>query len=302
MIRTSTPPGTIARHIVASLKECAPFKRWRSQVITRAEYSQELDAVLACRPSELSENSCALSARMHWNPRPFVDAVLTSCRTQGMITHRHPLAHRTLGQFSFEMDTQWDHATYSTYIFPEEAQLLYAIAQSRRPARIGVMGSYYGYWAAWAIAGAGSSLEEVVLLDIDPDANALAASNLRQMGLAHRAKVRTEDAVAYMHCDTGTKFDLIVLDAEGPTKGPDPRWLGKAIYGPMVEAAVPRLARGALLVAHNILLDRSVRHPYFDALVRQNERELNEFKQIIEASAHTVVRVPTTEGVGVYML
>ena len=292
-------PGPVASTIIEALTGFPPFDKWCTGIIDRVEYVAALDELLARSTSiPLTENQRALSARMHWQPDDLVDQTLTSCAAQALLTsYRYDIA--AFRRFQEHM-TAWDHGGRSTFIFPEEAQLLYAVANITRPRRIVVLGSYYGYWAAWAIGGAEHSLESIVLIDVDPAVNALASSNLRHLGLNAKASVVTGDAAEYMRLSTDP-VDLIVLDAEGPQVGSDPRLLRKAIYGPITETALPHLNKGGHLVVHNVLVDRLVAHPYFDALVARNKEELAEFLMRVGSMCHKSFHVPTTEGVGLYL-
>lgn len=292
--------GTASDRIRHGLAGNPEFDRWASGLVDRETYAATLDAVLAWEPAfPLTENECALSARLHWRPGDVVAAALHDCVARGIL----PAAGYDVAAFADLRElvaAKWDHAGRKTFIFPEEAQLLYAVADIARPRTIACLGSYYGYWAVWAIAAASPALERVVLLDVDPDVTALAAANLRALALDARVEVLQRDAIAFMDEAEAGSYDLMVLDAEGPKTGPDERLLGKRIYEPIMATALPRLRPGGLVVTHNILLDHTVDHPYFRDHVAHNEVELGPFLDVITPACAAYVHVETTEGVGIY--
>lgn len=292
--------GPVADRIVAGLAGIPAFDQWRSGALDRDAYARQLDRILALPESvPLNENQRALSARMYWDDGALVAATLRTCAERGLLPSADYDVDGYL-RFRDRMHAEWDHGGRITFIFPEEARLLYAVASVVRPRRVAVLGSYYAYWAVWALAGAGDALESAVLLDVDPEANALAEANLTRLGLADRVTVLTADAVDHMRASTEA-FDMLVLDAEGPDTGPDPRRLGKAIYGPIAEAALPRLAPGGVLATHNVLLDDLVRHPYFEALAAKNRTTLAEFLAVASATCSKELVVPTTEGTSLHV-
>lgn len=292
--------GTAAERIARGLRGAPVFDRWAAGVVDRRAYAAKLDAMLASETAPfLSENERALSARLHWRPGDTVAQALDELVEAGVLESTEYDVD-AFAAIRDSMSETWDHGGRRTFIFPEEAQLLFAIANVTRPRTIAFLGSYYGYWAAWALAGAAPWLERAVLLDIDPDVTALAAANLTRLGLATGVEVVAGDAIEHMAAEPPDTFDLVVLDAEGPRTGPDRRFLGKRIYGPIVEAAMPRLKAGGRLVAHNILLDRLVDHAYFGDLVARNTDELDEFLGRVRRCCDRRVHLRTTEGVGVY--
>jgi predicted O-methyltransferase YrrM len=292
--------GTASDRIRCGLAGVPEFDRWAAGLVDRTSYTMTLDAVLAQGATlPLTENECALSARLHWRAGDVVARALRDCVDAGVL----PVTEYDVAGFATTGDlvtTRWDHADRKTFIFPEEAQLLYAVAAIAKPRRVAFLGSYYGYWAAWALAAAAPSLEYAVLLDVDPEVSALAATNLRALGLDANVEVLCRDAIEFMDGADGDAFDLMVLDAEGPKTGPDERMLGKRVYEPIAEAALPRLRPGGLLVAHNILLDHRVGHRYFRDLVAHNEIELGPFLDLLRPACTAFVHVETTEGVGIY--
>ena len=293
--------GPTADRIVSALGGLETFEAWRTGVVGRQTYGAELDSVMRLPATiPLNENERALSSRLHWRPGEFVESALARLHAAGGIADTYYDWRR----FNYWWDlikSHWRHEGYKTFIFPEEAQLLYAISDIRNPRRVAVVGSYYGYWAAFLCAALADADSRVVLLDNNAAACELAESNLRRIGLSGGVEVVATDAMDYMDQGDPELFDLVVLDAEGPLTGGEARLRRKAIYGPMSEAIGRRLTQPhACLVAHNILLETDTRHQYLDDLCKQNNDELGEFLLRMEDMLPNRLHLPTTEGVGVY--
>ena len=91
----------------------------------------------------------------------------------------------------------------------------------------------------------------MTLVDPDPTACAVARRNFASYGDAVRVVTATgQDALA----ENRAPLDLVVIDAELPRTDPDPELRGKGVYRALLAAALPHLAPGAHVVAHNILL------------------------------------------------
>ncbi|HEV2376042.1 MAG TPA: class I SAM-dependent methyltransferase [Streptosporangiaceae bacterium] len=191
------------------------------------------------------------------------------------------------------------HGGYLTYIFPEEARLLYAVADIVRPRRTLFVGSYYGYWAAFAMPGIAAAGGTAVLIDPNPEVLGLSRENLDRLGYGGRCQFVCEDAATYLRRQP-EGCDLVVQDAEGPKTGADPDRLGKAIYYPLTVAATPLLRPGGLMVAHNIMLSNLTDNDYFRGKVAHNHGELALFHRYVDKHYDRVKDFPTTEGVGIY--
>ncbi|MFI0411663.1 SET domain-containing protein-lysine N-methyltransferase [Actinomadura sp. 3N508] len=292
--------GPVFDRICAALDGFDLFDAWRDGEISRSVYAQGIDSVLEL-PSTLplNENERALSARIHWRPGPFVDHALRSLRSAGGLQDTD-YDWREFRRHKRMMERYWQHDGRSTYIFPEEARLIFAVAQLRAASNVVFLGSYYAYWASFVIAALAGRLRSAVLVDTDPEVCALSRRNLERLGLSAGVRVVEEEAIEFLRSE-GDSFDLVVLDAEGPQSGTDPRYLGKAIYGPIVEALAGCLAPdGACLIAHNVLLENTFSHPYFDELCARNRSQLTEFLNRAGELFSEHALFATTEGVGVY--
>lgn len=75
----------------------------------------------------------------------------------------------------------FDHQGLGTYIYPEEGRLLLAIALAFRPRNAVFLGSYYGYWAAWALPAIVACGARAVLVDPDPRVAEVARRSLARL-------------------------------------------------------------------------------------------------------------------------
>ncbi|KGW45718.1 putative leucine--tRNA ligase [Burkholderia pseudomallei MSHR684] len=88
----------------------------------------------------------------------------------------------------------FDHQGLGTYIYPEEGRLLLAIALAFRPRNAVFLGSYYGYWAAWALPAIVACGARAVLVDPDPRVAEVARRSLARLYPGARVEIV---------CDTG---------------------------------------------------------------------------------------------------
>lgn len=190
----------------------------------------------------------------------------------------------------------YDHGGLGTYIYPEEGRLLFALADLTRPAHAAFLGSYYGYWAAWAVPALAARGGRVTLVDPDPHACAVARRNFARYGDAVRVVTATgQDALAA----NAEPLDLVVIDAELPRTHPDPALRGKGVYRALLAAALPHLAPGAHVVAHNVLLADASGDAGLAEVAARNAGELGPFLALAARELDGFVDLPSTEGVGV---
>ncbi len=191
---------------------------------------------------------------------------------------------------------RYDHGGLGTYIYPEEGRLLFALADLTRPSHAVFLGSYYGYWAAWAVPAIAARGGRVTLVDPDPTACAVARRNFAPYGDAVRVATATgEDALA----NGIAPIDLVVIDAELPRTHPDPELRGKGLYRALLGAALPRLAPNAHVVAHNILLADATGDAALAAVAARNAGELGPFLALAARELDAFAELASTEGVGV---
>jgi predicted O-methyltransferase YrrM len=139
-----------------------------------------------------------------------------------------------------------------TSITPLMARILYGVAHLARPARVLGIGTYAGNALVWLIGPGfhpyGSYQGERALgVDIDPDATALARDNVHRLGVDDRVELVCADG--HQAGELGKPWDLLLLDADDPIQR-------KAVYRSLLEAAYPILTAGALVLAHDICVDK----------------------------------------------
>jgi len=151
-------------------------------------------------------------------------------------------------------------------IGPVVARIFYQLIRLTQARRIFEMGSAIGYstiWAARAVAEGGT----VNYTDGDP-ANAKQAEQFfRRAGVRDRVQILTGDALDLMDQTPG-EFDIIFCDVD------------KQQYPAAFHKAVPRLRKGGLLLADNVLwYGRATQTPEDDAT-----RGIVEFNRLIYSS------------------
>lgn len=122
---------------------------------------------------------------------------------------------------------------------PVVARLFRLLAQTAGARRVFELGSAIGYSTLWWAEAVGPQ-GEVYYTD-NSRANAEeAAGYFRRAGCAERIRILTGEALALLQATPG-EFDIVFLD------------LNKEQYSAALDAAVPRLRSGGLLVADNVL-------------------------------------------------
>lgn len=244
----------------------------------------------------LNEDQANLSTRFPRDERTFVADILRDLRDSGM-TPSHEYSENDFRDFRRQLDAGYDHRDLMTYIFPEEARLLYALTQVSQPKNVLFLGSYYGYWAAWAMPGIMAAGGHATLVDIDPTAMESARANFERAGFAAHASFVVADATR--PCGP-PDADLVVIDAEGPKEGGPEELRDKAIYAPIMRANSALLRPGGLLVAHNMLLHNLTANPYFRRKIAHNQVQYAAFQRHLDGEYDLHRVVPSTEGVGIY--
>lgn len=245
----------------------------------------------------LNRDQLSLSTRFPLDEEAFVDDMLVALRRAGLVTDvEYPKS--AFRDFRSRVDEVWDHGGRTTYIFPEEARLLYALAHVLDARSWLFGGSYYGYWAIWAAPGIAARGGSLALVDIDQDVTALAAANFAAVAPTVDARFLSADATEPLAADSSV--DVFVLDAEGPKDHPDPELRDKAIYAPIMRANTRVLRPGGLLIAHNMLLDDHSDCAYFADKVVHNREQYADLEAHLEDAYDARLQIESSEGVGVY--
>ena len=167
-------------------------------------------------------------------------------------------------------------------IGPVVGRILYQLVRIVKARRIFEMGSAIGYSTIWAALAAGDGAT-VYYTDGDP-ANAQQAEDyLRRAGVRNRVQILIGDALDLLE-QTAGKFDVIFCDVD------------KEQYPQAFHKAVPRLRKGGLLLADNVLWSgRVTQSPQYEAT-----RGIVEFNRLIYSSKDLFSTIlPVRDGLAV---
>jgi predicted O-methyltransferase YrrM len=129
-------------------------------------------------------------------------------------------------------------------------RLLIATSGTRRALEIGAASGYSAIWMGLALRETGGRLTTI---EYDAQRAKEAAANVRRAGLADIVEVVSGDAFARIPALPGS-FDFVFLDA----------W--KRDYKKFFDLVFPRLDRGGLFVAHNVVNKRSEMGDFLDVI------------------------------------
>ena len=131
-------------------------------------------------------------------------------------------------------------------------RLLIASTGRKRALEIGGASGYSAIWMAQGLRATGGKL---VTIEYDPVRARELADNIKRAGLTDVAQVVAGDAFVEIPKLQGT-FDFVFLDA----------W--KRDYKKFFEMMLPRLDKGGLFTAHNVVNKRSEMGDFLDAIQR----------------------------------
>ena len=131
-------------------------------------------------------------------------------------------------------------------------RLLIASTGRKRALEIGGASGYSAIWMAQGLRASGGTL---VTIEYDPGRAKELADNIRRAGMTDVVQVVAGDAFAEIPKLKGT-FDFVFLDA----------W--KRDYRKFFELVYPRLDKGGLFTAHNVVNKRSEMGDFLDAIQR----------------------------------
>ena len=147
-------------------------------------------------------------------------------------------------------------------------RLLIASTGRKRALEIGGASGYSAIWMAQGLRATGGKL---VSIEYDPVRAKELADNIRKAGMSDVVQVVAGDAFVEIPKLQGT-FDFVFLDA----------W--KRDYKKFYDVIYPRLDKGALFTAHNVINKRSELGDFMDAIQRN-------------PSLWTAVVAPSGEGI-----
>jgi predicted O-methyltransferase YrrM len=131
-------------------------------------------------------------------------------------------------------------------------RLMIASSGARRALEIGGASGYSAIWMGLALRETGGTL---VTVEYDPARAKELAANIRRAGLSDVVQVVSGDAFVQIPKLPGT-FDFVFLDA----------W--KRDYKRFFDLVYPRLDKGGLFVAHNVVNKRDEMGDFLDAVQR----------------------------------
>ncbi|MDQ3070755.1 MAG: O-methyltransferase [Acidobacteriota bacterium] len=140
-------------------------------------------------------------------------------------------------------------------ISEEDGRFLRLITATTGAKKVLEIGGASGYSAIWIGLGLRATGGKLVTIEYDPTRARELAANVRRAGLSDIVQVVAGDAFAEAPKVAGT-FDLVFLDA----------W--KKDYKRFFEMMFPRLDKGGLFVAHNVVNKRSEMGDFLDAIER----------------------------------
>jgi len=131
-------------------------------------------------------------------------------------------------------------------------RLMIAAGQRRHVLEIGGASGYSAIWMAQGLRVTGGSM---VTIEYDPVRARELAENIRKAGFADIVRVVPGDAFAEIPKLQGT-FDFVFLDA----------W--KRDYKKFLDLVYPRLDKGGLFTAHNVVNKKGEMEDFLDAIQR----------------------------------
>jgi predicted O-methyltransferase YrrM len=292
-------PGTIHTKISSALSTFPAFQDFSAGRLTRDAYVDILDGnEQQMAGFGLNRDQFHLSGRFPANEEAFVDGILADLHKQGAIPST-AYDKAAFTAFRRRVMAEFDPGEFSTYIFPEEERLVYALSEIAKPVSAGFFGSYYGYWAIWTMPALARSKGRAWFLDIDERVNKLGLENFTRLGFGPQVEFVTHDAVKFLE-STATTYDFALIDAEGPEEHADPDYRKKYIYYPIFKACLPRLRPDALVAVHNMLLSNLSHDRYFQARIVINNQQFHKLMPFLREHFRVRTEYPTSEGVGVY--
>lgn len=149
-------------------------------------------------------------------------------------------------------------------------RLMVATSGAKRALEIGGASGYSAIWIGMGLRETGGKL---VTIEYDPQRAKALAENVRRAGLSDVVQVVSGDAFLQIPNVAGT-FDFVFLDA----------W--KRDYKRFFDLVYPRLDRGGLFVAHNVVNKRNEMGDFLDAVQKH-------------PSLWTTIVAPSGEGMSV---
>ena len=138
----------------------------------------------------------------------------------------------------------------------EDGRFLRLMVASKKAQRALEIGGASGYSAIWIGLGLRDTGGRLVTIEYDPGRAKELAENIKRAGLSDIVQVLAGDAFQQIPKVAGT-FDFVFLDA----------W--KKDYKRFFDMVYPRLDKGGLFLAHNVVNKKSEMGDFLDAIQKQ---------------------------------
>jgi predicted O-methyltransferase YrrM len=135
----------------------------------------------------------------------------------------------------------------------EDGRFLRVLIASTKAKRALEIGGASGYSAIWIAMGLRETGGHLVTIEYEPARAKELADNVKRAGLSDVVTVVSGDAFAQLPTISGS-FDFVFLDA----------W--KKDYKRFLDVMLPRVNKGGLFVAHNVVNKRSEMGDFLDAI------------------------------------
>jgi predicted O-methyltransferase YrrM len=152
------------------------------------------------------------------------------------------------------------------HIGPDSAQLLSILIKAQGAKTIVELGASYGYSTIWFAEAARATGGRLISFELQASKVDYIRVRLKQAGLSDFVEFRVGDAVNSLH-QLETPVEFVLID------------LWKDLYIPCFDLLLPRLARGAFVVADNMLLPLAYRRT--GERYRQHVRATERFDSVL---------------------
>jgi len=136
-------------------------------------------------------------------------------------------------------------------VSPDAGRLLYVLARSHGSKRIVEFGTSFGISTIHLAAAARDNGGRVVSTELEPEKVRRARAHVAEAGLADLTEIREGDALETLR-DLEGPVDFLFLDG----------W--KSLYLPVLKVVEPKLRPGALIVADDLDIARTMLTPFLD--------------------------------------
>jgi predicted O-methyltransferase YrrM len=136
---------------------------------------------------------------------------------------------------------------------PAEGEYFYNLVRKMNARRVLEIGTSNGYSAIWFALGLRQTGGRLMTIEIDGGRYHLAEANFRVTGLASLIDARLADAKSEAERLQGP-FDVVFLDASKPD------------YLAYYECVLPRVRKGGIILAHNVVSSARELGPFLDRI------------------------------------